>query len=383
MALHFSAKEFAARMERLQAAMDERRLDCMLLFAQESMYWLTGYDSFGFCFFQCMIVRRDGEMVLLTRAPDLRQARHTSILTNIVIWIDRDGADPTVELKNLLGDLDLVGARIGIEYDTAGLNGLYGRLLDERLKAFGQLQDASDLVAMLRAVKSRAEIAHVRKAAELADEAFDAAVELTKAGADEGEILAAMHSVIFAKGGDYPGNSFIIGSGKDALLCRYKSGRRKLSKNDQLTLEWAGTWAHYHAAMMRTLIVGKPTARHLELYEAARNALTEVRDAMVVGKPISEMFDAHARVLDAAGLVRHRLNACGYSLGASFGPSWMDRPMVHAGNRTPVERNMVLFLHMIIADSETGTAMTLGQTYLATASGPESLSRHEIDLIVR
>ena len=50
----------------------------MLLFAQESMYWLTGYDTFGFCFFQCLVVKADGSMVLLTRSADLRQARQTS-----------------------------------------------------------------------------------------------------------------------------------------------------------------------------------------------------------------------------------------------------------------------------------------------------------------
>jgi Xaa-Pro dipeptidase len=383
MALQFTAKEYAARMERLQAAMEARKLDCMLLFAQESMYWLTGYDTFGFCFFQCLIVRRNGEMMLLTRAPDLRQARHTSIIENIHIWTDRAAADPTVDLHKLLSDLDLVGARIGVEYDTHGLTGRNTRMLDERLRAFGQIEDASNLVPKLRAIKSKAELAHVRKAGELADDALDAAIQLTKAGADEGEILAAMHSAIFSKGGDYPANEFIIGSGKDALLCRYKSGRRKLAKTDQMTLEWAGVWAHYHAAMMRTLIVGKPSSRHMELYEAAKAALIAVRDAMVVGQPISTLFDAHARVLDNAGLVLHRLNACGYSLGARFSPTWMDLPMMYAGNETPIEANMVLFAHIIIFDSEAGAAMTLGQSYIMTPKGPESLSRHEIDLIVR
>ena len=56
-----------------------------------------------------------------------------------------------------------------------------------------------------------------------------------------------------------PANEFIIGSGRDALLCRYKAGRRKLRKRDQLTLEWAGVYRHYHAAFMRTLIIGKPS----------------------------------------------------------------------------------------------------------------------------
>ena len=182
---------------------------------------------------------------------------------------------------------------------------------------------------------------------------------------------------------DYPGNEFIIGSGRDALLCRYKSGRRKLDKNDQLTLEWSGTWAHYHAAMMRTLVVGKPTARHEELYEAARDALVNVRDAMQVGNTFSDMFEAHANTLDEAGLSRHRMNACGYSLGATFTPCWMDKPMIFAGNQTPIVERMVIFAHMIIFDSDSETAMTLGQSFITAKGKVEDLSRHDLDLIVR
>ncbi len=60
---------------------------------------------------------------------------------------------------------------------------------------------------------------------------------LIKPGADEADILAAMQGAIFSGGGDYPANEFIVGSGAEALLCRYKAGRRKLDVNDQLTLE--------------------------------------------------------------------------------------------------------------------------------------------------
>jgi hypothetical protein len=50
---------------------------------------------------------------------------------------------------------------------------------------------------------------------------------------------------------------FIIGSGPQALLCRYHSGRRRLDANDQLTLEWAGAYRHYHAALMNTFLIGE------------------------------------------------------------------------------------------------------------------------------
>lgn len=383
MALHFKKDEFDARMALLQAEMSANNLDAMLLFAQESMYWLTGYDTFGFCFFQSLVVKRDGSMILLTRSADLRQARLTSIIEDIRIWIDRAGVNPANELRDLLDEEGLLGAKIGIEYNTHGLNGANCRLLDTALRTFAKLEDASEVVAHLRMTKSPAEIAYVRKAAALGDAAFEAALAIAAPDADEGAILAAMHNAIFTGGGDYPGNEFIIGSGQEALLCRYKSGRRKLGAEDQLTLEWAGIYRHYHVAYMQTIPIGRASLRHAELYAAAREALLACRETMQVGKTFGEVFDAHARVIESHGLAAHRLNACGYSLGARFTPSWMDTPMFYRDNPVVIEENMVLFAHMILMDSETSTAMTLGRTYLTTADGPEDLSRLPLDLVVR
>jgi Xaa-Pro dipeptidase len=383
MALHFERDEFAARMGRLLAAMQERKLDAVVLFAQESMYWLTGYDTFGFCFFQSLVVKADGSMVLLTRSADLRQARHTSIIENIVVWADRDNANPAFDLRNLMSDLGLLGMKIGVEYQTHGLTAANGRKVDEQLTTFGTLMDFSGVVDGLRSVKSAAEIEHVRRAADLGDAAFERALPLIKAGADEGAILAAMHAAIFEGGGDYPANEFIIGSGPDALLCRYKAGRRNLDPNDQLTLEWAGVYRHYHAALMRTVVIGTPTPRHLELQAAAHEALLAVEGTMKPGQTFGDVFAAHAAVMDAHGMVRHRLNACGYSLGARFTPSWMDMPMFYANNPVEVQTGMVLFAHMIIMDSETNTALCLGRTSLIGQSAAEPLSRLALDLIVK
>ncbi len=383
MALHFERAEYDARRDRLMIEMADKKLDAILLFAQESMYWLTGYDTFGFCFFQCLVMKADGTMVLLARSADLRQARQTSTIDNIVVWTDREGANPALELRNLLNEMDLLGARIGIEYDTHGLTAFNGRRLDEQMQTFGQIADASGLVSRLRLFKSPAEIKKAERAAALADDALDAALPLIKQGGDEGAILAAMQGAIFIGGGDYPANEFIIGSGPDALLVRYKAGRRKLNKNDQLTLEWAGVFHHYHAAMMRTVLTGRISKRHQELYDAARDALIAVEKVMVSGNTFGEVFDAHARVMETHGLTKHRLNACGYSLGARFTPSWMDMPMFYQGNPQPIAPDMTLFAHMVIMDSETETAMTLGRTYLTTDGQPKPLSRHSLDLIVK
>lgn len=382
MALHFEAKEYRARVRKALKALGERGLDGLLMFNQESMYYLTGYDTFGFCFFQCLYLGADGKMALLTRSADLRQAQHTSNLDDIRVWTDEKGAKPATQLRDMLESLGAKGKHLGIENDAYGLTHANGKAVDVAMKRFCRLSDASDLITRLRMVKSDAELAYVRKAGRLGDAALKAAVAETRAGANEGDILAAQHSAIFSGGGDYPGNEFIIGSQRDALLCRYKAGRRKLSKRDQLTLEWAGVYRHYHAAFMRTLVIGKPKKRHLQLYDAAREALQACEDQLRPNRTAGDVFDAHASVMNAHGLNDHRLNACGYSLGAKFTPSWMDYPMFFHGNPEVLRPKMVFFAHMILMDSDSGTAMTLGRSYIVTRGAPEPLSKYSLDLIL-
>jgi Xaa-Pro dipeptidase len=380
--LHFSADEFSARLERLQTEMAARKLDAMLLFAQESMYWLTGYDTFGFCFFQSLLVRADGRMALLTRSADLRQAQHTSILSDIRVWTDRRDATPAEQLLAMARDLGVQKGRIGVEFDSYGLTHANGRKLEAAFVDF-ELVDASDIITRLRAVKSVAEIVYVREAARLSDAADAAGIAAVTAGADEGDILAAQHNAIFTAGGDYPANEFIIGSGRDALLCRYKAGRRKLDARDQITLEFAGVYRHYHAALMRTVTVGDVSPRHSELYTAAHEALLACEAEIRPGRTAGDVFMAHARVMDAHGLEAHRLAACGYSLGAKFTPSWMDWPMFHEGNDWVLEPGMVMFAHMILMDSASGTAMCLGRTSLTTDGGSEVLNGREAGLVMK
>jgi Xaa-Pro dipeptidase len=381
-ALHFDKTEFEARRSRVLEEMARRRLDALLLFAPESHYWLTGYDTFGYCFFQCLVLMRSGALTLLTRSADFRQARHTSLIEEIVVWADQPNANPAHQLRDLLNDLGLLGGRIGAEYDTHGLTAANGRALDDALKTFAAIEDASDLVRALRVVKSLTELAYIKRAAELADDALDAGLGRIRAGADEGEILAAMQGAVFAGGGDYPANPFIIGSAEDALLCRIKSGRRRLSGNDQITLEFAGVYRLYHVALMRTVLIGTASDRHRELHAAAVEALAACEDAMRPGKTFGEVFEAHARVMDERGMAKHRLNACGYSLGARYAPSWMDWPMFYRDNPTVIAPDMVLFAHMILMDSDSGAAMCLGRTYRTTEDAPEPLSRHGTNLIV-
>jgi len=230
MGIHFKKEEFAERKSKVIKELNNQGLDALLMFRQESMYWLTGYDTFGFVFFQCLILTNKGDLILLTRAPDLRQAQNTSIINDIRIWVDKDKSNPTDELKKILSELNLEKSNLGIEYEAYGLTGRNAINLNNSLEGFATLHDKSELVSYFRVIKSPAEIFYVKKAAELADRAMEVAWKYSHPGASESKILAEMQGAIFNGGGDYPANEFIIGSGKNALLCRYQSEKENWIK---------------------------------------------------------------------------------------------------------------------------------------------------------
>ena len=382
MTLHFSEQEFQTRENTVVKSMKEKNLEALLIFRQESMYWLTGYDTFGYVFFQCLILTMEGNKILLTRAADLRQAQNTSNIKDIRIWVDRDNHNPTEELKSILLELNLEKKTLGVEYESYGLTGKNAMMLNNSLNDFAQLYDESFLISKHRLIKSDNEIKYIRKAAELADRALEKAWELSHPGVDESNILSAMQGEIFSGGGDYPGNEFIIGSGPDALLCRYFSGRRKLDPIDQLTLEFAGVYRHYHSALMRTIPIGKAKKEHIELHEICLKALQSCESKLKIGNSVGDVFEQHRLVIDKTKYKSARLNACGYSLGATFAPSWMDWPMLYENNPIKIEKNNIFFMHMILMHSESQTAMNLGETYIVTESGCNRLGKLNLDLIV-
>ena len=382
MALHFSKEEFKSRKSNILNSMKEQNIDALLMFRQESMYWLTGYDTFGYVFFQTLVLDQKGNLILLTRAPDLRQAQNTSNINDIRIWIDKDGSNPTDDLKTILDELNLKGKKIGIEYEAYGLTGSNAIKLNQSLENYCSIEDKSELITKLRVVKSDEEITYVRKAANLADLALEEVWRYAKSGASEAKILAEMNRVIFEGGGDYPANEFIIGSGKNALLCRYQAEKQILNKEDQLTIEWAGTYRHYHSAMFRTIPIGKANQKHFKMHEACVEALTNCENKLKPGNKIGEVFDIHAKTFDDHGFKNARMNACGYSLGATFSPNWMDWPMLYTRNPYVIQPGNVFFMHMILMDSESNLAMNLGETYLVTENSNERLGKQKLDLVV-
>jgi len=385
MALHFERAEFEGRIAAARRAMNARGLAAILLFAQESHYYLTGYDTSGYVFFQCTVLTADAQPItLLTRRPDLEQARRTSVIEDVRIWYDAEGAAPADDLRGILAEKGLAGERVGIELDSYGLRAHQYEALKTSLDGWCRLEDTSDLARTLRLVKSPAELAYVRRAAALADASLTAMLDAAGPGAFEGDIAAAGQAAILSGGGDVAPSGPVLGSGERALLVRSATGYRTLDAVDQLTLEFAASYRHYCACLMRTVAIGSGSDAHRAMFSVTTDALAAMTDAARADRPLGEIDDAHQRVYDAAGYGEARMAACGYSLGASFRPTWMDvPPMLYSGNPLVARPGMVLFLHAILIDAPQELAMSLGHTIVIGETGAEVLSKQTPEYTVR
>jgi Xaa-Pro dipeptidase len=382
--LHFDPAELRTRIARVTDRLRADRLDGILLFRQESMYWLTGYDTAGYSQFQCLWLGADDGMVLLTRSSDVRQAKITSIIEDVRLWVDAAGANPAVTLRETLGERIRPGARIGVEFASVTLNAQRGRMLEAAFAPDVELLDASTLIASFAVVKSPAELAYVREAGRLADEACRQAFAACRPDNSESDILANIYATVIRSGGDPAAGRFVCGAGDNALLCRYFTGKGRIGATDQVNIEFAAAYRHYHVALMRTALTGAASPAQRRMHEANIEALAACRDRLRPGHSYGDLFEAHAGVLDRYGYKHARLNACGYSLGVSYPPTWMEWPMIYAGNPVALEPGMVVFMHMILLDSDTNLAMCMGETFVVTDGAPERLSAldHDLPLVV-
>ena len=382
--VHFSEDEFRQRQAAVRREMAARGLDGLLISRIEDQYWLCGLDTDGFVIFHAMFIGSGGQLTHVTRTADLASIDYSSLCEDVRVWEDAQGNPKSRVIKDMLQSHGMGGKRIGIQLDTFGLlPNLYLELRD-RLDGWCELVDASDLIRLMRLVKSPQELDYHRQAGRILDRACARAIDLIAPGADEGHVLAEVYRVIWEEGADIPANRMPMGHGEKAMNVRYVTGRGRIGENDQVTFEMGDAWRHYHVADMFTVLTGPNVdPRHLRMHAACTHALDRVQETLRAGRTLGDVFEAHRATLAADGYEHALLKACGYTMGATFPPTWMEQPMIYRDNPLVLEPNMVFFTHMILSDQKTGLIMSLGETSIITDGAPEVITHVPREPIVR
>ncbi|MFE3001051.1 M24 family metallopeptidase [Nocardia sp. NPDC059246] len=382
--VYFSSPEYADRRLRVQGAMAQRGIDCLLITRGEDQYWLSGFDSSAASVFHVLFFTSDGQILHLSRSADLANIAFTSQCRDVRVFDESYGNSRGEAIKDVLRHFVLAGKRVGVESDSLGMPLALYTELRGLLDGWCEIVDSSELIRELRRVKSVEELQYLRRAGEILNQASQAAIDLTRPGVFEGDLMGEFQRVVSSADGEtFAG--FPLGAGGRALLVRRVAGRGYVSENDQVLFEPAASYRHYCAASMFTVLTGPVIdPRYFSMHAACLEALHRVQDTIKPGNTFGDLYSAHRATVAEHGYNHAALNACGYSMGAVWTTgTWMEPPMIAANVPLVLEERMTIFTHMILTDRSAGLAMSLGETVEVGPDGPIAISTVPCEPIIK
>ena len=371
---NFGPAEFEGRITRLKARMAEAKVDLALFDEVEAMTWLSGYGN-SENRWRCVGIARDAEPFFLIRELDAGPCRTRSWITDVPTF--RDWEDPYAVLAKAIAERGLSKARIGLDFNSYCMP--LARF--EKVKATlpgATFVDLGPVVWELRLIKSEAEIALLRKAAGVCDEAMRRAAAVCQPGVNQRKAAETAVTAFVALGAD-PGHPGPIAAGKGWDFLHAALEDAPLAKGDVVHIELVPRINGYCSRIMRCVSVGKPSAELAET-SAKLHALHDKQIAAMVPGARAHDVDAILR----EGVIKERLrpsydNITGYTLGlyAQMGPRTSDFTRIfHPGADWRIEAGQVF--HMYCSANRVATS----ETVLITKNGPERLTKLDRGLIV-
>ena len=185
-----------------------------------------------------------------------------------------------------------------------------------------EVHDAHPIVDSLRARKSPAELALLRRAIDVTVAAQREAMRTVRPGMYEYELDALFSSAFRRTGGDGPAFGSIVGSGPNSTQYHYKANDRRMQAGDVVVMDVGAGWAGYAADVTRTVPVsGRFTAAQRAIYQLVRDAQSAAERVAKPGAPYAAWRDS-ARAVIARGVARLGLTE---GVDATFDPPWADQ----------------------------------------------------------
>ena len=318
----------AERLERVRARMGELGVDALLLSHGADLPWLTGYRAMPLERLTLLVLRRDGEAVLIVPALEAPRVPDTGGMIVLRPWAETE--DPIALAAALLAPAGHATYGISDRAWAQSLLALQSSLPGAHFEA------ASMVTSPLRAVKDKSEIAALRAAAQAADSVATVlqSGEIPLAGRTEAQVSDALSMGLLAAGHRRV-NFAIVGSGPNGASPHHEPGERVIQPGDTVVCDFGGEYVldddvGYCSDITRTVAVGEPGAEVRDTYAVLMAAQQAAVDAVRPGIT-AEHVDAVARaVITDAGLGRYFIHRTGHGIGIEE----HEDPYVVAGNDT-------------------------------------------------
>jgi len=209
-----------------------------------------------------------------------------------------------------------------------------------------QLVLAPPIVESMRRLKDEAELAVMRRAIRVAEDAFEAMRKTIRSGQTELELAARLEYEMKCRGASAPAFPTICAEGANAAAPHAHPGRRKIKRGSAILFDWGARVGRYCSDLTRMLFLGSIPARLREVYSVVLEAQLAGVAAVRPGWRMCDVDDAARSVIKRAGFGDRFTHGLGHGLGLNVHEppslSWRSKEELEPGMLVTVEPGIYL-----------------------------------------
>lgn len=355
---------------RLLREMRAEGVDAVLAFSMENVFYLSG-AMFTIADFirdrlACAGFLADGRDFLVCATNEVSAIEDLHHAERLVGYVEFEKT-PIQTVADLLTEFGLAEGRIGVEKRY-----LMAQYYEDLAAALPRatLVGCDRIIETARAVKLPAHVDIIERAARATERAALRGFEGARAGESEKDLALRIVDGMFREGADTLRHIVVTVGDNRRLAHPYPSARTKLTPGDLIRVDIGGLFEGHGSDLARMAVVGPPSAEQVALYGMVRTCTDEVGHAMRAGMTAGDVYAAAQLFYEGRGLSGYKRDHVGHSLSI-LGAH--DEPMLHAGNPTLLEENMVIALEPIVRDAE-GRRTTVEDVFVVGRDGSRKLS---------
>ena len=385
----FEKEEYEIRISKVRKSMDEKNIEVLIVTDPSNMAWLTGYDGWSFYVHQCVVLSLEDEPFWYGRGMDANGAKltvfmqHENIIGYPDDYVQNPEKHPMDYLSKILTEKNWAQKTIGVEKDNYYFTASCLESLQRNLVQ-ANFVDSTGLVNWQRTVKSPRELEFMRKAARIVEKMHARIFEVMEPGMRKNDLVAEIyHSGITGTedaGGDYPAIVPMTPTGADASAPHLTWDDKPIPNNSGTFFEIAGCYRRYHCPLSRTIYLGQPPQKYLDVEKAVLEGIEAGLEAAKPGNFAEDIEAAWRKTISKYGYEKE--SRCGYAIGLSYPPDWGERTVsFRKGDKTVLEPNMTFHFMPALWFDDWGLETT--ESIVITDSGVETLANVPRKLFVK
>ena len=385
----FEKEEYEIRISKVRKSMDEKNIEVLIVTDPSNMAWLTGYDGWSFYVHQCVVLSLEREPFWYGRGMDANGAKltvfmqHENIIGYPDDYVQNPEKHPMDYLSKILTEKNWAQKTIGVEKDNYYFTASCLESLQRNLVQ-ANFVDSTGLVNWQRTVKSPRELEFMRKAARIVEKMHARIFEVMEPGMRKNDLVAEIyHSGITGTedaGGDYTAIVPMTPTGADASAPHLTWDDQPIPNNSGTFFEIAGCYRRYHCPLSRTIYLGQPPQKYLDVEKAVLEGIEAGLEAAKPGNFAEDIEAAWRKTISKYGYEKE--SRCGYAIGLSYPPDWGERTVsFRKGDKTVLEPNMTFHFMPALWFDDWGLETT--ESIVITDSGVETLANVPRKLFVK